>query len=154
MKRLSLKWLAIGTFGLLSTLPLMSLAMGHSEQGPAQMVGRLVDHLDLSASQEAQVRTLLEESHEKSAADKEHLKELKEALSAMTTNFDAGEAQLIATEIGAITGRTVFIRASVHAEIYALLTDEQRELLQEMLESREMMHKKFSGRRGNQGTQE
>jgi len=43
----------------------------------------------------------------------------------------------MADEIGEITSRMVFQAVSTHAEIYQLLTDEQKEEMDAMMEQRE-----------------
>ena len=67
----------------------------------------------------------------------ERMMEIRQELKAMNEDFDAGKAQQLADELGAIASRMAYRMASAPAEIYALLEPEQREELAALEERRE-----------------
>jgi Spy/CpxP family protein refolding chaperone len=101
------------------------------------MVAHMTDRLDLTEEQAGRVKQLTTKARERLAADRTRLAELREQLKAQRDNFDAGKAQVMADEIGEITSRMVFQAVSTHAEIYQLLTDEQKAEMDVMMEQRE-----------------
>ena len=124
----------------LLSLSVASWSMGHGggmDFDPARMVAHMSDRLDLTEEQADRVKQLTTSAKDQSAADRKRIQELREQLKAQRDNFDAGKAQIAADEIGEITSRMVFQAVSTHAEIYQLLTDEQKEEMDAMLEQRE-----------------
>ena len=124
----------------LLSLSVASWSMGHGggmDFDPGRMVAHMSDRLDLTEEQESRVKQLTTEAREKSVVDRKRIAELREQLKGQRDNFDAGKAQMAADEIGEITSRMVFQIASTHAEIYQLLTDEQKEEMDAMMEQRE-----------------
>ena len=112
---------------------------------PERMIDRLDRHLDLTDEQETQISELINASFDEASTDRDRLMTLREQLEAQTVNFDAGSAQQAADEIGTITGRMVFRKASTHASVYALLDAEQREQFAELKEKRDQRREKFRG---------
>ena len=145
MKNFILKWMAIPILGIASvfSLPLMAIDYG---AGPAEMVGRLVDKLDLNETQELQIRSLLAEGHQDAAKDRARVAVLHDELRAISADFDAGQAQQVADQIGVITSRLLYNHASVQAEIYTLLNEEQRLMLQQLLEQRQQRRDRMEQR--------
>jgi Spy/CpxP family protein refolding chaperone len=90
------------------------------------MLSRLSEHLELSEQQRSQVRDILAQNGDQVRVDRERLQALRNALEEQRTDFDAGEAQRLADELGEITSRMAFGMTSKQAQIYAVLTDEQR----------------------------
>jgi Spy/CpxP family protein refolding chaperone len=114
--------------------------MGHGggmDFDPGRMVAHMTDRLDLTDEQASRVKQLTTSGKDQSAADRKRIQELREQLRAQRDNFNAGEAQMMADEIGEITSRMVFQAVSTHAKIYQLLTDEQKEEMDAMMEQRE-----------------
>lgn len=99
---------------------------------PGRMLAHMADQLELSQEQEDQIRELISELREQSAADRERLAELRALTHAAAEDFDAGQVQLYADEIGEITSRMVFRATSIQAAVYQMLTTEQREALTEL----------------------
>ncbi len=116
------------------------LTMASHDQG--RMMAELADKLDLTAAQETEIKTIYADASSASKADRERLRQLREQLLAQGADFDPGEAQKLADETGEITTRLVYSMASTRARIGAVLTDSQREQLQDLQAAR---HK---GRRG------
>ncbi len=156
MKMISRSWMAAaGLAACLSTgVPLAQgseyavyhgMQIGGEHEG-GRMLAYLADELDLSETQEAEIRALHEEVAEQNAADRERLEELKERMRAQVDDFDAGEAQRIADEIGEIATRLAYSGASTRAGVRALLTDEQRVLLDELMAERRERHERWRDR--------
>lgn len=103
-----------------------------SRHDPQHKVEMLAKMLDLTEEQEATVETLLTESMEESEGDKERLHALKAQLLDQADAFNDASAQMTADEIGQITSRMVYRKASTYAAIYQLLDDEQKEAMNEM----------------------
>ncbi len=148
MKKTILKVIpAVAMSGLL--MASASWAMGpRGEMDPERMVPRMSEHLDLSEEQEQQITTILEENKAQMKADHERINEIRDALHQQRENFDAGEAQKLADELGEITTRMAYQAASKHAQVYQLLDEEQREELAELQEKRDQhKDKRWSKRR-------
>ena len=146
---------AAGT--VLLSLSAASWSMGHGggmSFDPARMVAHMTDRLDLSEEQESEVTALLSATSEQSASDRQRLGELREGLRAQRDNFDAGTSQKMADEIGEITARMVFQATSTHAQIYQLLSEEQRVQMDEMMAKREERRGKWrkDGKNGQRST--
>ena len=130
----------------LGSMALAAFAAGHDGSdrhfghNPERMMAHMTERLGLSTEQEQQIKTLLDAQREQSSADQERARELHEALMAQQGNFDAGAAQKIADELGEITTRKTFARASTHAEIAELLTDSQRQQMEQLLQERRGRH--------------
>ena len=130
----------------LLSLSAASWSMDHGgpmNHDPARMVAHMVDRLDLTEDQQAQVAELMASSSAQSATDRKRLQELREDLRGQRDNFDAGQAQKMADEMGEITSRMVFQVTSTQAGIYELLTDEQKAEMDEMMEQRDERRSKW-----------
>lgn len=149
MKASIARRIAAASLGALVSLSATSWSMHHRGSGmdhdPGRMLSHMAERLELTDEQRTQVRALVDAGREESAADRARLEELRGRLEAMRADFDPGEAQTIADEIGQITGRMVYRFASAYAEFYGLLTDAQRaeleQLQQERGERRDRWHK-------------
>ena len=152
MHRISRQLLA--TTGLAALLTAgVTWAMGPDYQadnfGGGRMLAYLADELDLTVAQEAEIRAIHEGVQEQSDADRQRLDELRESMRAQVENFDPGEAQKIADEIGEITTRVAYTRASTRASVRAVLSDEQLAQLEHlMLEQEDRRERWRDGRRG------
>jgi Spy/CpxP family protein refolding chaperone len=136
---LTLLTVAVGTWS-------MPHGGGH-DRDPSAMVSMLSKKLDFSQEQETAVSELLTNSYTQSKADSERLRVLHDQLHSEEGNFDAASAQAAANEIGEITARLVFLRASTFAEVSALLTEEQREEMFQMKKKRGDFHGRWRGHR-------
>ena len=117
-----------------------SWAMNHGadmEHDPGRMIAHMTERLDLTQEQQGQIKEIMAASRTQSGADRERMKVLRQKMRAQRDNFDAGEAQNIADEIGELTSRTVFQATSTQARIYQLLTDEQKAEMDTMMEKRQ-----------------
>ena len=152
MKRTKTCILITGAAVVVTTVSLTAAAWSSSHRGergpaPEKMVDRLTLHLDLSEKQQIQARALFTQSFDESKSDRERLMALREGLSEQTIAFDAGMVQTAADEIGGITSRMVYRRASTQASLYQLLDEEQQEEMTELKERREKRSSDSRGRK-------
>lgn len=112
------------------------------ERNVDKILSHLSDELTLSETQELQINALVDESKEAGAADLARLGEIREQMKAMRVDFDAGTAQKLADELGEITGRMSYRMVSIQADIYQLLSPEQREELTTLSEKRDQRMEK------------
>jgi Spy/CpxP family protein refolding chaperone len=64
-------------------------------------------------------------------------------MQAQRQNFNSGEAQKLADEIGEITTRMVFDATRTQAEVYQLLSEEQRQEMDALMEKRDERRAKW-----------
>ena len=112
------------------------------ERNVDKILSHLSDELTLSETQELQINALVDESKEAGAADLARLGEIREQMKAMRVDFDAGTTQKLADELGEITGRMSYRMVSIQADIYQLLSPEQREELTTLSEQRDQRMEK------------
>tara|TARA_R110001592_G_scaffold337300_1_gene623590 strand:+ start:205279 stop:205743 length:465 start_codon:yes stop_codon:yes gene_type:complete len=147
------KWKTWACGGALVGAVMMSMAawaMGppHGMGGdPTRMIAHLSDRLDLSSEQKTRVETLVTAAKEASQADRARMQELRTQMVAMKQDFDPGKAQLVADEIGQLTGRMVYQASETFAKVYQVLNAEQRTQLDSMMAKRG----EHRGRRGDSG---
>ena len=125
-----------------------SMPPGDTPPDPQRRAAHLAEVLELTDEQTVAVQTLMTASFEQAEADRERLHSLRSQLLDQPAAFDASTAQATADEIGQITGRMVYRMASSRAEIYQLLTDEQKEIMDQMGERK---GKRGDKRRGHDG---
>jgi Spy/CpxP family protein refolding chaperone len=124
--------------GQLSAAP----GFAHGEAGFSHLEF-LADHVGMTDEQESQINHLINAGQLESAVDRERIQQIHEALRSMSDNFDAGEAQLLAEELGEITARLVYSGAQTRAEIHKIFSPEQLQQLQEFKSDRMKMHSRF-----------
>ena len=115
---------------------------------PSHKVAHLADRLGLDEDQQNSIEALMAAGQEQSAVDRERLKELKELLQVQVEDFNPGEAQKLADEIGEITTRITYLGTSTRAQVHAILTPEQREQMEALHEKRRERRSKWH-QRGN-----
>lgn len=113
----------------------MSGDKGHGPD-PERKVARMTSKLDLTMEQQSAVRSLLDVSVAEGKADAEQLKTLHHSLHAQRAAFDADSTQQIAGELGEVTGRMAYRRASTQAQIYQLLNAQQQTQMDGMTQKR------------------
>ena len=109
----------------------------HGARDPDLLLWRMTQRLDLSQEQQEGVGAVLATARELSQADRTRLRELRRGLRDQSNGFDAAAAQRSAEEIGAITTRLAYQKASAQAEIYALLNEEQQQQVQALRHRRQ-----------------
>ncbi len=111
--------------------------MGPRHPGDSErMLAHMTEQLDLSEAQAEQVGQVLSSDRAQAQADRRRMQEIREALEAQAGDFNAGEVQKLADELGEITSRMAFQMTSKRAEVYTILTPEQREELAEFRQQR------------------
>lgn len=135
------KWILGATLGSAVIVSALSWAQGpgggRGHHDPAQMMAHMASKLDLSEEQQAQVKQVMAESREASAGDIKRMRELRGQLQAQAKDFNAGTSQKLADEVGELAGRMAFMATKTYAEIYQLLSAEQRQEMDEMMAKRE-----------------
>jgi Spy/CpxP family protein refolding chaperone len=94
-------------------------------------IGRMLFHLDLTAAQLEQVRSLMQAEREASAPYRESLRGITEQMrqAVESAEFDADAVRALATREAAATIELRVIGAKTQSAIYKLLTDEQKKAL-------------------------
>lgn len=101
--------------------------------------------LDLTDEQKAQFKQIMEASREKNKGVFEQLKANRQKLDEITANgaFDEAQVTAIAQQQAALHAQMIVERERVKAQIFAILTDEQRAKATEM---REKMKERFKNK--------
>lgn len=136
---------SVGAVAVTFVLAASSWSMSHgARHNPERMLERMTHRLDLSEQQQADIGALLGESHAQQETDRQRMKALKSSLKDQRSNFDAAALQITADEMGELTSRRIYARTSTQAQVYTLLSPEQREKMDEMHEKRKMrkLHKR------------
>ena len=120
---------------------------------PERMVEHMTERLDLDEGQRNQVEQIISSGREQAEQYREELQSLREQLRAMREDFDPDTARSIADRIGVISGEMVYQAASNKAEIYGLLSEEQRGQMEAMMEKRGSRRGKWH-RRGSDNPDE
>lgn len=124
--------------GLLLASAAWSVGHPHGRDfDPERMLSRMVEHLQLTEVQEAEIGAIFDEAGVEMAADRARIEEIRESLKAQRESFDAGTAQKLSDELGEITARLTYNSVSTRAQVYDVLTVEQREELIQMREEHE-----------------
>lgn len=158
MQRQLSKWLLGVTFGGAALVSVASWAMGPPggmPHDPTHMVAHLAHKLDLSEQQRTDIEGIMVSSRDAARADHQRMRQLRQELKGQTEQFDAGRAQQLADELGAITARMVYQFTSNQAGIYQLLDEEQRAAMASLIEQREERRDRWreGPRRGAKGAE-
>jgi len=97
--------------------------------GGGQFLGGMAKHLNLTDEQKAEIRKILEAERELMKPVHEQLRENRQALNEVTKDGQFNEAQVtkLAEQQGDLVAQTIVSRERVQAQIWQLLTPEQRE---------------------------
>ena len=150
MLKLSKQILAAAALATATTLGTPALAFDDEfagDRNPGRMLAYLADELDLSQEQEDEIRRLHTELKDENDTDRARLAELRELMKGQVDNFDAGQAQKYADEIGEIATRLAYSGIRTRADINALLDEEQRAAMQALMEERAERHERWRGKR-------
>lgn len=115
-----------------------SMSHGEGERDPSRKLEHMTRKLDLTEQQQADIGKLLTQSAGQSQADHARMKVLRQSAHEQRKAYDSAELQAIADEIGQITSRMVYERGTQQAKIYAVLSAEQQEKMDAMMEKRKM----------------
>ena len=104
---------------------------GHGMRG-RQGAMMMLRRLDLTSDQQAKVKEIFEANKGTVQPLREQLKANHEKLAALGGNFDEGQVTAIAKEQGELMSQMIVARQKVKAEIFAILTDEQKAKAQQL----------------------
>jgi protein CpxP len=107
---------------------------------------RLLNNLDLTADQKAQVKNITQQARTQAQPDQRQLQQTRKALEAAVKSNSAQIPSLSATA-GQLQGRLLAVREQAMAQVYALLTPDQKTKLDRM----EQRLRQRTGRRGSTG---
>ena len=93
---------------------------------PGKMLERMTRDLDLTDQQSAQISALITDGRAAAEADRKRMHGIYDSLRDMRESFDETEARKLTDELGQISSRMAYRMASKGAEVYAVLTPEQR----------------------------
>ena len=117
---------------------------------PSRMVEMMTRHLELDADQEQAVSNIVEAAKPEIDALRERGKAAREKMHALDVDSpDYGaELQNLSREIGDVTAVATLLHGRLRADVYAVLTPEQRELAADHRTSMRERFRLFRSRRG------
>jgi protein CpxP len=122
---------------------------GHGMGRHGQMgIGMALRGLDLTDEQKAKIKEIVDANKETAGPVREAMKANREKLAAMTGEFDQAKVAELAKTQGDLMAQSIVARQRVKAQIFALLTDEQKAKAVEM---REQMKGRFQERMKRRG---
>lgn len=104
--------------------------MNHDDFGdPARMLEMMTRHLDLNETQSSNIENILAAAKPEIDALRERAKATRKAMHELDVNDPAygTELQNLSTQIGALTSEATLLHGRLRADVFAQLTDEQRE---------------------------
>ena len=123
----------------------------HDDFGdPQRLVKMMTRHLELDEDQEQAVRNIVDAAQPEIDALRERGRAAREQMHSLDVdNPDYGvELQNLATEIGEVTSAATLLHGRLRADVYAVLTPEQRELAANHRASARDRFRFFRSRRG------
>lgn len=102
---------------------------------PGGLQQRVLRNLDLNAGQKAQAKTIMQQANAAARPVRTQLQDARKALEAAVRN-DPNQIQSLAAQAGQIQGQLLAIREQAMAQIYALLTPDQKTKLDQMEQRR------------------
>ena len=121
--------------------------MNHDEfRDPARMLKMMARHLDLDETQSQNIENILSAAKPEIDALRERAQATRKAMHELDVTDPAygTELQNLSTQIGALTSEATLLHGRIRADVFAQLTDEQRE---RAAEGRRRMSDRF-GHRG------
>ena len=97
----------------------------------------MAERLDLSDQQRQDIEEIMQAGADQVEADRARMEELRAAMHELVADFDAGEAQQLADEMGEISARMSYQRVENRAAVYQLLDENQRAELESMQEQKQ-----------------
>ena len=107
---------------------------------------RLLKNLDLTVSQKAQAKAILQEANQAAKPVRQQLQQNRQALEAAVKANNAGQIQQLATVAGGLQGQLVAIRSLGRARFFAILTPDQQTKLGDMTQKlKQILGKRAAG---------
>ncbi len=116
---------------------------------PDAMMERMTKDLNLTDEQSAKITELMNSGRAEGKADRKRMHEIYESLRSMRSAFDEAEARKLTDELGQISSRMAYRMASHGAQVYAVLTPEQRTQLDAKMEKMQARMEQRGERRGD-----
>lgn len=121
--------------------------------GRGDKMGMALRGLDLTDEQKAKVKEIMESNKAALEPTMSAMKENRSKLHDLSKDgtFDQAQVEALANEQGDLVAKTIVQKESVKAQIFAILTDEQKAKAAEMrtkFEGRMKDHKGFGGKHG------
>ncbi|MBK6749652.1 MAG: Spy/CpxP family protein refolding chaperone [Pyrinomonadaceae bacterium] len=121
--------------------------------GRGDRMGMALRGLDLSDEQKAKVKEIMEANKAEFEPTMQAMKDNRAKIQTLGTDgtFDQARVEGLAKEQGDLVAKTIVQKASVKAQVFAVLTDEQKAKAAEMrtkFEGRGKDHKGFGGKHG------
>jgi len=107
--------------------------------------GRMAEKLNLTDAQKEQVKQIMEASRAKIKPLKETMRASRQKMKELTAGgqFDEAQIQAVASEQGAISAQMIVEKQRTKAQIFQILTDEQKAQAAQM---KEQMKERFKGK--------
>jgi len=103
--------------------------------------------LGLTDAQQDQIKKILESHKEEAQAFAKEAQPAHEALRTAVENNDVGAIQAASTGLASVIAKGAVMRAKVHAEVFGVLTDEQKAKAKELRDRADQRLKQFRGMR-------
>jgi Spy/CpxP family protein refolding chaperone len=131
MKRQLTKLMAMGAMAaamaLAQTTATSTTAPPAAGKGlKAQIEKRLIKALDLTDAQKQQAKTILQATKQQAQPLAQQAQQDRQALSAAVQAGDTAKIQAISTELGTVQGQLLAVRSQGRAQLFALLTPDQK----------------------------
>ncbi len=139
------------TLALTTNLDAQGFGRGGPGRGPGPgfgFEGPMAMALDLTDAQKAQFRSIREAAQAESEPARQQLEQAREQLQAAVEAGQSGAAlQGMAAQQGELMGQLIGIQASSHEQMFALLTPEQKQKLEQLKADRKAGWEKRTSRR-------
>ncbi len=120
---------------------------GHMEH----RMERMAERLDLDASQQEQIKAAFQAHAPELRELRKQIREQARELRGQGEGFNEETARAQANRLGELTAEAAFVGARLHADINAVLTDEQRQKIAERMENRRQRWSNHGERRLHRG---
>ena len=124
----------------LSATALPGFAPGPRGWDPLDRIGMMAERIGADESQLTQVQALVNAAQLETAVDRERSHQIHRELQSLASHFHSTTAHALSQELGEITARLAYNRASTFAQVRELLTSEQLEVLDELKSRRAALH--------------
>jgi len=151
----------IAVLSTLLAMALLSIAAFGQGMGPGHMhedgmfggpmMGMMMDYLDLSDAQQAQIKQIFEKDKATIQPLREQERQSHEALIQLITsgNFDEAKAQSIAQQAAQVQAQLMVEHARIGAQAYQVLTAEQKAKLKEFMSKQQQRFEEHRQNREN-----
>ena len=101
-----------------------SVAMAQTTKPHAQR--QLLKSLDLTPAQKQQAKTILQSTRQQAQPLAQQLRQGRQSLTAAIHAGDSAQIQQLSTAMGTLHGQVLAVRSAGRAQVYALLTPDQK----------------------------